>query len=78
MPAIAAQTLSLEQIACIQAEIDVDPSRAAAVFSANGITGADYERQFGQLKTVLSADEHKAQRFEQLRTYYRAVVGPRR
>lgn len=77
-PAVAAQSLSLEQIACIQAEIDLDPSRAAAVFSANGIASGDYERQFGQLQTVLATDEHKAQRFEQLRTYYRALVGPRR
>jgi len=77
-PMVAAQALSLEQIACIQAEIDVDPSRAPAVFASNGISAGDYERQFGQLTATLAVDEHKAQRFEQLRTYYRAVVGPRR
>lgn len=78
MPAVASQSLSLEQIACIQAELDVDAGRAAAVFASNGISSADYERQFLQLKATLGVDEHKAQRFEQLRTYYRALVGPRR
>lgn len=73
----AAARLSLEQIASIQAELDVDPARSQAVFASNGIDAREYENQMRELEARLRANAHEAERFEQLRGYYRAILGPR-
>lgn len=70
-------TLSLEQLACIQAELEMDPSKAARIFANNGIDAAGHQRQMAELEASFQQDESRAQRFAQLRDYYRAVLGPR-
>ncbi|HSC89712.1 MAG TPA: hypothetical protein VLC09_20660 [Polyangiaceae bacterium] len=69
--------LSLEQLACVQAELDIDPSRAARVYAQNGIDAADHARQMQALTSTFAADPSASQRFDQLREYYRAILGPR-
>jgi hypothetical protein len=70
-------SLSLEQHACIQAELDADPGRLDAVLATNGITRDAYEQQSAKLKLELSTNESQASRFQQLRDHYRAILGPR-
>ena len=69
--------MSLEQLACIQAELDLDPARGPRVFAANGVDQGELTRQMSELIGSFSADAGKAARFEQLREYYRAILGPR-
>lgn len=69
--------LSLEQLACIQAELDLDPARGPRVFAANGVDAAELARQMGELMGSFAGDSGNAARFEQLREYYRAILGPR-
>lgn len=75
--ASVAVQLSLEQIACIVAELDIDAARAPQVLRSNGIDGATFERQRAQLELDMAADEAALRRFEQLRQYYRAILGSR-
>ncbi len=76
-PSAMAAPLSLEQIACMAAELDIDAGRAPQVFAANGVDAATYERQRAQLEIDMAADDAKLRRFEQLRDYYRAILGSR-
>jgi len=72
-----AAPLSLVQLACMVAELDIDAGRAPQVFGANGVDAATYERQRAQLEIEMAGDDAKLRRFEQLRDYYRAILGSR-
>ncbi len=76
-PTAFAAELSLEQIACMVAEMDLDPSREAAVLSSNGVDAATFQTQKHKLELQMAGDESQLQRFEQLRGYYRAILSSR-
>jgi hypothetical protein len=75
LPQTSNVVLSLEQLACIQAELDIDEGRKQGVLTSNGVDEASYWAQCSQLQSELAADPVKAARFNQLREYYRAILG---
>src|SRR5690606_8369114 len=71
--ASATNPLSLEQLACIQAELDVDPERLWELLQANSVSEPSYHTQSAELHSEMLSNPEKARRFEQLREYYRAI-----
>jgi hypothetical protein len=59
----------------MQADLDVNPARLGEVLAANGVDEPSYRSQAGRLASEMAGDAAKAQRFEQLREYYRAILG---
>ncbi len=72
----ASMKLSLEQLACIQAELDRDPSRLADVLQSNSVDEQAYIAQRKNLENEMTSDVDLSTRFAQFREYYRAVLGP--
>jgi hypothetical protein len=76
-PAPAAPTLSLEQHACLSAELELQPERAAQIYQAYSLDAASYQAEVLRMNERLSADPSLVERFRQLCQYYRAIMAPR-
>lgn len=69
--------LSFEQLTCLTAEIDANPSRSATALAGYGIDQHAYQTQLAALRVRCEADPELQQRYDRLLQYYRAVVAQR-
>jgi hypothetical protein len=69
--------LSFEQLTCLTAEIESNPSKSATALSGYGIDIQAYQAQLQALRVRCEADPELQQRYDRLIQYYRAVVAQR-
>lgn len=75
--AMAPPPLSFEQLACLTAEVELNPSKAAGAIAGYGIDQQSYQTQLQALRVRCEADAELQQRYDRLIQYYRSVVKPR-
>jgi hypothetical protein len=73
----AAALLSLEQHACLRAELELQPERAGQIYQAYALDEPRYRAQVEQLRQRFATDPSLEPRFQQLCQYYRAIMAPR-
>jgi hypothetical protein len=67
---VASVQFSLEQYACLCAELRSQPGREAGVLTKYGLDGAGYERLTGNFSSSFIADPAVEQRFLSLVEFY--------